>query len=365
MALSNEIKELLAANIRGTKFPTEIGSSLEVDQVGAFNIAIPINSELKWSPKTTDPSLLGTSSVLECVITGVSYTDSEVVLSKNNQFVTLGGQYGFGTFPSISYSFKDADKNTIISDTGFPISTNPSVKNLTEFAIDPLANRDVNYTVDFVVEFDYSNLAEESVDEIQFDGGTGISILLESSTTDNPARLLTETSTAIDEYGAGDFSVDSGDFIIQTTINEDGKYTLYVDTIAQKAYRKDRFVFNQTVRNFTGEKIGALMRAAIAGTTAILPVDLGGVRPDDPDPPDEPPIIEPDRELPTERDVPGLVPVDRGRPIREKVQFSPADDFIFIDSQGRVLVDSSGITLRDSLLNDGPNEINTKLESIT
>ena len=362
MALSNEIKELLASNVRGVKFPTQIGNDLQVDEVGAFNIAIPINSELKWSPKTTDPSLLGPSTVLECVITGVSYTDSEVVISKTNQIVTLGGQYGFNTFPSISYSFKDADTNTIISETGFPISTNPNVKNLTEFSIDPKENQDINYTVDFTIEFDFSDLASDSVDELQFDGGTGVSLLLESSTTDNPARILVESSTAIDDYAENNESLES-DSQIQTTINEDGKYTLYVDTTTQKAYRKDRFVFNQTVRNFTGEKIGELMRAAIAGTTIILPVDLGGIQPDEPDPPRELPIIEPDEELPSESADP--VAIDSGQPIRDVVKFTSADDFIFIDSQGRVLVDSSGITIRGSLLNDSPSEINTKLESIT
>ena len=361
MALSNEIKELLAANIRGTKFPTEIGNDLEVDQVGAFNIAVPINSELKWIAKSTDPSLLGPSTVLDCVVSGIDYIDKEVVINVSNTLVTLGGQYGFDTFPSISYSFKDADTNTIISETGFPISTNPNVKNLTEFSIDPLANRDINYTVDFVIEFDYSDLAEESVDELQFDGGTGITLLLESSTSDNPARLLTESSTTISDYAEGDESLES-DSQIQTTINEDGKYTLYVDTNAQKAYRKDRFVFNQTVRNFTGEKIGELMRAAIAGAATVLPVDLGGLRADDPDPPGAEPILDPGESSIVEFSA--VVSQSRREPGRRIIAFTPTNDFIFIDSQGRVLVDSSDITLRGSLLNDGPNEINTKLEDI-
>ena len=96
-------------------------------------------------------------------------------------------------------------------------------------------------------------------------GGDGIALLLESSTTDNPARLLLEESTKVEDYGITNASDDPADSTIQTIIDEDGNFEIYVDEADEKAYRKDVFVFNQSVRNFTGEQIGEVMRAAIAG----------------------------------------------------------------------------------------------------
>lgn len=365
MAISEENKDRLKQIDRGISFPVNSEGNA-VDEVGAFNIAVGVDSDLKWSPKETDTDVYGPGTIIECKLLAVDLLDSEITTNTGTEFVTLGGRYGFGTFPNITYSFKNPTTNLIVSETGFPVTTDPNVKNLTEFSIDPNENQDVNYTVEFIVEFDYSEVADQSVDELQLDfgGDTGISLLLESSTEANPARLLLESSTRVEDYGESDFSEEAGDFTIQTIVDDDGKFLLFIDEAEQKAYRKDVFTFNQTVRNFTGEKIGEVFRAAISGEDAPpLASDSGEIRPENPLPgdpivgnPDD--IITPIDEDVIEDDTEIDIEVDEG-------VLLPSTEFVYIDSKGNILIDSAGVTLKGNNLNDTPIQINSKLESIT
>ena len=365
MAISEENKDKLKQIDRGISFPVNSDGNA-IDEVGAFNIEAGVDSDLKWSAKETDAALLGTGTIIGCKLLSVDLLDSEITTTTGTQFVTLGGRYGFSTFSNITYSFKNPTTNLIVSKAGFPLTTDPNIKNLTEFSIDPKSNQDVNYTVEFIVEFDYSEVANQSVDELQFDGGegtgTGITLLLESSTEANPARLLLESSTRTEDYGEGNFSVEDGDFVIQTTVDDDGNFLLFVDEVEQKAYRKDVFTFNQTVRNFTGEKIGEIFRAAIAGepTPSILSA-AGEAQPGAPEPDDD-----------ADSDFLPTVEEEEIEEVIEEIEIEevvvesdvPAE-FVYIDSQGNILIDSSGVTLKGSNLNDTPIQINNKLESIT
>ena len=222
MAISEENKAKLAINDRGIAFPLKLDSppnspseGRKVDEVGSFNTVTSAESELVWAPKETDAATLGTPNVIGVGPISADIIDSELIITIHPQTVRLSGRYGFDTFHNITYSFKvpttnDSPQSSVVTKTGFPIVLDPNLKNLMSCAIDPRETRDVNYTVDFIVEFDYSSLTPPS-----------------------------------------------------TVTNSDGTYQLYVDSAAEKAYRKDRFVFNQTIRNFTGEQIGGLFRDAL------------------------------------------------------------------------------------------------------
>lgn len=365
MAISEENKRLLAQNDRGVAFPKKAGDETIVDEVGTFNTDVGVTSQLRWEAKNTDASVYGPGTVIECKLLSTDNVDSEITTEADTEFIRLGGRYGFSTFPNITYSYVNPANNETINKSGFPIVDDPNVKNLVEFAIDPKRHQDVNYTVEYIVEFDYSDVANASVDELQFDGGggDGISLLLESSTTDNPARLLLEESTKVEDYGITNASDDPSDSTIQTIIDEDGNFEIYVDEADEKAYRKDVFVFNQSVRNFTGEQIGEVIRAAIAGEpTPEIASAAGEALPD---------IILPDAETEGDLNVQEQTVEEEEESenvdveVEEVVVTDPAADFVFIDSEGHVLLSSLNTTLKGSLLDDTTLEINSKLESIT
>tara|TARA_R110002153_G_scaffold63253_1_gene169824 strand:- start:1842 stop:2708 length:867 start_codon:yes stop_codon:yes gene_type:complete len=241
MAITQENKSKLTINDRGISFPINNDTPPQPrDEVSTFNITREsAESELVWSPKTTDAASLGTPTVIFVGNVSSDLIDSDLILTidTQTQSVHLSGFYGFDSFPNVTYKFKNTDytpstldsppdlsspiipgeapPEAIISGSGLPLPFNNKYFNsLFEIKIDPTLTRDYNYSVDFIVEFDYSSL----------------SIAAPSTITNNDSP---ET------------------------------YQLYVDTVGQKAYRKDRFVFNQTVRNFTGEQIGSLLRTAI------------------------------------------------------------------------------------------------------
>lgn len=239
MAISEENKSKLAINDRGISFPVNNDTPPQPrDEVSTFNTTESEESELVWSPKETDAATLGTPTVIFVgnVTPDLIDTDLIIEIDTQTQSVHLSGFYGFDSFPNITYKFKNTDyrpstldsppdlsspiipgeapPEAIISGSGLPLPfDHPYFNSLFEIKIDPTLTQDYNYSVDFIVEFDYSAL--------------GVS----------PSTITTDDSPE--------------------------KYQLYVDTVEQKAYRKDRFVFNQTVRNFTGEQIGGLLRTAI------------------------------------------------------------------------------------------------------
>ena len=186
----------------------------------------------------------------------------------NNQSLELSGQYGFDSFPNVTYKFKNTDylpgrledgsvpPEAIISGTGLPFpADNKYFKNLIEVKIDERLNRDIFYTVDFVVEFDYTQIAFEFVDEILLESGHAMK---KESDDDSPiGRLVKESSqrqTDVPIITTPDSPEDAdGDGSLN--------YDLYVE--GGRAYRRDRFLFNQTIRNWSGERIGDLVRAAL------------------------------------------------------------------------------------------------------
>ncbi len=239
MAITQEIKSKLAINDRGISFPVNNDTPPQPrDEVSTFNTTESEESELVWSPKETDVATLGTPTVIFVgnVTPDLIDTDLIIEIDTQTQSVHLSGFYGFDSFPNVTYKFKNTDyrpstldsppdlsspiipgeapPEAIISGSGLPLPfDHPYFNSLFEIKIDPTLTQDYNYSVDFIVEFDYSALGA------------------------SPSTITTDDSPE--------------------------KYQLYVDTVEQKAYRKDRFVFNQTVRNFTGEQIGGLLRTAI------------------------------------------------------------------------------------------------------
>jgi hypothetical protein len=239
MAISAENRSKLTINDRGISFPINNDTPPQSrDEVSTFNTTESAESELVWSPKETDATTLGTPTVIFVGNVSPDLIDTDLIIEidTQTQSVHLSGFYGFDSFPNITYKFKNTDyrpstldsppelsspiipgeapPEAIISGSGLPLPFNhPYFNSLFEIKIDPTLTRDYNYSVDFIVEFDYSSL----------------------------------------------------DTAPSTITNDDSPetYQLYVDTVEQKAYRKDRFVFNQTVRNFTGEQIGGLLRTAI------------------------------------------------------------------------------------------------------
>lgn len=193
--ISDEIKNKLIAQPRGLGDLGEIGTS------------DPLNEVCSWSPKDTDAGRYGDSTVIDCKLISSS-NDPCVIRASSSTQVTLSGEYSLSTFDQISYKFKDIETNEIIQAKGWP-PTDPRAKYMFELIQDPRHNIDVKTVVEFIIEFDFSNL-------------------LVSSSSPSPTAA---------ELG------------IVTNDN------LYVDEENQKAYRKDRIEFIQTVRNWGYRKL--------------------------------------------------------------------------------------------------------------
>jgi len=259
MALSNEIIAQLSPQDRGISFPVDSSSpDIAIDEVSTFDTIAPsMASKCLWKPKSDDIANFGDPTVIRCELITATFFDSEVTRTIiNNQVLELTGQYGFDSFPNVTYKFKDTEKNEIISGSGLPFpADNEYFKNLIEFGIDERSNRDIFYTVDFVVEFDYAQIAFEFVDEILLETGGA---LLRDDNNDSPiGRVVKESSQRQTDVPIFTTTDSPEDPDLDGVIN----YDLYVE--GTKAYRRDRFLFNQTIRNFTGENIGALVRAAL------------------------------------------------------------------------------------------------------
>jgi hypothetical protein len=285
MAISEEIIRQLTPQLRGVAFPQNFDASPVsfVQEVGSFNINAPetaaVASRCQWKAKADDIANLGDPTVIQCELIAATTLDPNVSREiVNNQILELGGFYGFDSFPNVTYKFKNTDyrpstlnsppdlsspiipgeapPEAIISGSGLPLPfDHPYFNSLFEIKIDPIDNLDVFYIVDFVVEFDYFQIAFEFVDEILLETGDAI---LRDSNNDSPSGRIVRES-----------SLRGTDVPIITTLDSphdpdlDGivNYDLYVE--GGRAYRKDRFTFNQTVRNWTGERIGDLLRTAI------------------------------------------------------------------------------------------------------
>jgi hypothetical protein len=193
--ISDEIKNQLVAQDRGTG---------DLGEVATFD---PLNEVCSWLPKDTDAARYGDSTVIDCKLISSS-NDPYVIFASSPTQVTFSGEYSLSTFDQISYKFKDIETNEIIQAKGWP-PTDPRAKYMFELTQDPRHNIDVKTVVEFIIEFDFSNL-------------------LVSSSSPNPT---------VAELGI---------------ITDDN---LYVDEENRKAYRKDRIEFIQTVRNYSYKKL--------------------------------------------------------------------------------------------------------------
>ena len=188
--ISDEIKNKLIAQPRGLA---------DLGEIGTFD---PLNEVCSWSPKDTDSTDYEDSTVIDCKLISSS-NDPCVIRSCSSSCVTLSGEYSLSTFDRLAYKYKDIETNEIFEVKGCPDPCDPHTKYMFELIQDPRKNIDVKTVVEFIIEFDFSGLAEE----------------LGIVTDDN----------------------------------------LYVDEENQKAYRKDRIEFIQTVRNYGYKKLCDIM----------------------------------------------------------------------------------------------------------
>ena len=194
--ISDEIKKQMIAQPRGLA---------DLGEIGTFDTFKEVCS---WTPKDTDRANYGDSTVIGCKIISSS-NDPCVIRSRSSTQVILSGEYSLSTFDRLAYKYKDIETNEIFEVKGCPDPCDPRTKYMFELIQDPRKNIDVKTVVDFIIEFDFSGL-------------------LESSSSPNPTAA---------ELGI---------------ITDDN---LYVDEENQKAYRKDRIEFIQTVRNYGYKKL--------------------------------------------------------------------------------------------------------------
>ena len=209
--ISDEIKYQLVAQDRGTGDLGEVGSCEE------------INSTCDWSEKGTDAASYGTSTVIGCTYISSDANDPLVITNASTTTLSITGEYGLATFNQVSYKFKDINPPyELFTGSGWPPpfktrppTDNPDLPNyhMYELIEDPRTNRDVTTVVEFLIEFDFSSIA-------------------------TPPALDIATSDT---------------------------YNLYVDTVNEKAYRKDRISFVHTVRNYSFIKFKTELLASLSG----------------------------------------------------------------------------------------------------
>lgn len=198
--ISDEIKNKLIAQPRG------LG---DLGEIATFD---PLNEVCSWSPKDTDSADYGDSTVIDCKLIS-SNNDPCVIRSCSSTQVVLSGEYSLSTFDQLAYKYKDIETNEIFEVKGCPDPADPRTKYMFELIQDPRQNIDVKTVVEFLIEFDFSSL------------------LVSSS---SPSPTVAELGIITDD-------------------------NLYVDEENQKAYRKDRIQFIQTVRNYGHRKLCDVM----------------------------------------------------------------------------------------------------------
>jgi hypothetical protein len=178
-----------------------------------------INLSCIWEPRDNDQSEYGVSAVIGCEFISTDVNDPLITKSVDNDKVNITGEYGISTFDRISYEFKDIETNETFHVKGWP-PTDPRIKYMYKLNQDPREIRDVNYIVDFLIEFDFSSL-----------------LVAPPSTEVPPPPPPTPSELGIITDSVG------------------SNYNFYVDESTEKAYRKDRVIFNQTVRNYSFRKL--------------------------------------------------------------------------------------------------------------
>tara|TARA_R110002167_G_scaffold364697_1_gene587117 strand:+ start:2997 stop:3647 length:651 start_codon:yes stop_codon:yes gene_type:complete len=191
-----------------------------VGDLGELQTFENINSQCVWLPKDTDGANYNLSSVIGCELVSSTSNDPLVVKTTTSSQVNLTGEYGLGTFDQLSYEFKDIDTNEKFVGSGWP-PTDLRAKYMFKLNQDPRSSRELDYVVDFVIEFDYSALL--------------VSL---------PSSPITPDPTA-EDLG----------IITDIASSNPIAYNFYVDSDNNKAYRKDRIRFTQFIRNFSFSKL--------------------------------------------------------------------------------------------------------------
>ncbi len=211
--ISEEIMNQLVPQVRGGQ--SGFG---DLGEIGSFR---DLNEQCIWLRKNTDLADYGESTVLQCEFISTNVDDPYVIKTTDDTKLTLTGEYGLATFDRLSYEFKDIETNSTFKIEGWP-PTDPRAKYMFRVNQDPRLTRDVDYIVDFIIEFNFSPL------------------LVMKSTT--PPTRTTPAEIGI---------------ITDIATNDPLTYNFYVDIENEKAYRKDRVRFVQTVRNYSFERLGA------------------------------------------------------------------------------------------------------------
>jgi len=199
---------MITEEIMNSLVPQERGIS-DLGENGTFE---SIDLSCSWIERDNDQLEYGIPTVINCQFISADVNDPSIIKSVNSTEVKLSGEYGLSTFDQLSYEFKDIETNETFKKSGWP-PTDPRVKYMYKLNQDPRETRDVNYVVDFVVEFDMSELEE-------------------------PLETIIANTNPL-------------------------SYTLYVD--GDFAYRKDRVIFNQTVRNYTFRKLAIELKNFLEG----------------------------------------------------------------------------------------------------
>jgi len=192
--ISDEIKNQLVAQDRGTGDLGEVGSCENARAI------------CTWSEQTTDAATYGTATVVDITHISTDVNDPSIEPQAFGNSLFVLGEYGLSTFDNVSYEYKDLDTNEELVGTGWP-PTDPRAKNMYKLIEDDRANRDVTRVVEFCIEFDFSSLGSPPTSDI---------------VTSDPIT-----------------------------------YNVYVDTVNEKAYRKDRISFIHTVRNYSFRKFNS------------------------------------------------------------------------------------------------------------
>ena len=206
--ISDEIINALVPQPRG------IG---DLGELGTFQ---SINSQCVWLPKDTDEASYDIFSVIGCELVSSTSNDPLVIKTTTSSQVNLSGEYGLATFDRLSYEFKDINTNETFKMSGWP-PTDPRAKYMFKLNQDPRTGRELEYAVDFVIEFDYSALLISP-----------------------PSSPPTPDPTA-EDLG----------IITDIASSNPTMYNFYVDSDNDKAYRKDRVTFTQFVRNYSFSRL--------------------------------------------------------------------------------------------------------------
>ena len=206
--ISDEIINALVPQPRG------VG---DLGELGTFQ---SVNSQCVWLPKDTDEASYDIFSVIGCELVSSTSNDPLVIKTTTSSQVNLSGEYGLATFDRLSYEFKDINTNETFKMSGWP-PTDPRAKYMFKLNQDPRTGRELEYTVNFLIEFDYSALLISP-----------------------PSSPPTPDPTA-EDLG----------IITDIASSNPTTYNFYVDLDNDKAYRKDQIRFTQFVRNYSFSRL--------------------------------------------------------------------------------------------------------------